>query len=277
MKIVLSSGTLYNYPLIKVSKIAKEVGYDGLEVVIGQEFHDSDGVELLQQVVEVIPVYSLHAPFYPIDGWGYPIKSLLRTVVLAHLFSIPLVNFHPPSWAYLEFSFKRWLYKIKDFQKEVGKGNVMISIENMPYITKHRIRFNPHILKSPEDMIDFINKRNLYLTFDCTHMGTAHTNFIEDFFKFYHTNRIRNIHFSDYGYGREHLFPGRGVLPLTRFLNHLKHTSYNFTLTLELVPSELPKEEPLIKQTLMDILRYLRKETVYFEEKSIRRGFISNQ
>jgi sugar phosphate isomerase/epimerase len=73
---------------------------------------------------------------------------------------------------------------------------------------------------------------------------------------------MSNIHFSDYGYGREHLLPGHGTLPLTRFLNHLRETGYDKTVTLELSPSELPEEESLIRESLAEILNYLRDETM---------------
>jgi sugar phosphate isomerase/epimerase len=169
------------------------------------------------------------------------------------------VNFHPPSWLGLEVGFWRWIYKIHDFQKEIGRENVMVAIENMPWVGKFKI--NPHILSDTRQMIDFIQERNLLMTFDCTHMGSKKANFINDFYLFYNCGRIRNIHFSDYGHGREHLVPGHGMLPLTRFLNHLRNTEYNDTLTLELSPFEFPRNEEIIRASLTEILAYLRRET----------------
>jgi sugar phosphate isomerase/epimerase len=110
-------------------------------------------------------------------------------------------------------------------------------------------------------MIHFITERNLYQTFDCTHMGSGRANFINDFYLYYATGRIRNIHFSDYGHGREHLLPGHGILPLTRFLNHLRNTGYDDSLTLELSPHEFPRDERVIVESLKEILTYLRRET----------------
>jgi len=51
------------------------------------------------------------------------------------------------------------------------------------------------------------------------------------------------------------------MLPLTRFLNHLRNTVYNDTVTLELSPHEFPKDEEIIKASLAEILEYLRRET----------------
>jgi sugar phosphate isomerase/epimerase len=92
-------------------------------------------------------------------------------------------------------------------------------------------------------------------------MGSGKTNFINDFYLYYNCGRIRNIHFSDYGHGKEHLIPGHGMLPLTRFLNHLRNTDYNATVTLELSPHEIPKDEEIMKFSLTEILAYLRAET----------------
>jgi sugar phosphate isomerase/epimerase len=109
------------------------------------------------------------------------------------------------------------------------------------------------------------------MTFDCTHMGSGKTNFINDFFLCYDSGRIRNIHFSDYGHGREHLLPGHGILPLTRFLNHLRNTEYQSTVTLELDPREFPKGEHSILESLKDMLSFLRRETA--PDVEIRRHY----
>jgi sugar phosphate isomerase/epimerase len=259
MKITLSSGTLHTFPIRKAFAMAREIGFDGVELIINQEFQRVNSSLLIEELQESIPILSIHAPFMPLDGWGTKADSLRRCVDLAAKCGIPLVNFHPPSWMGFEIGFWRWFYRIHDFQAEIGGGEIIITMENMPWVGKFRV--NPHILSVSQQMIDFVQERNLYMTFDCTHMGSGKANFINDFYMFYGTGRIRNIHFSDYGYGREHLIPGHGMLPLTRFLNHLKSTEYNDNVTLELSPHEFPKDEEIIKAGLLEILEYLRRET----------------
>ena len=259
MKISLSSGTLYTFPLRKVFTIASGLDVDGIELIINQEFQRVNTLKLIEELQESVPILSIHAPFMPLDGWGSPIDSLRHCVEVAENRGIPLVNFHPPSWMGFEVGFWRWLYKIRDFQKELGAENVIVTLENMPWVGKFKI--NPHILSDTRKFIDFIEERNLFMTFDCTHMGSGKANFINDFYLCYNSGKIRNIHFSDYGHGREHLIPGHGMLPLTRFLNHLSNTDYNDTVTLELSPHEFPKDEVIIKASLTEILEYLRRET----------------
>lgn len=259
MRMSISTGTLFTFPLRKAFQMASEAGFDGMELIINQDFQRVNSRKLLAELAEIMPILSIHAPFMPLDGWGNPMDSLKRSVELGAEIGIPLVNFHPPSWLGFEFRFWRWLYRVHDFQKDVGEGKVVLTLENMPWTG--RFKTNQYILSQTEKMIEFINERNLFQTFDCTHMGSGRANFINDFYLFYATGRIRNIHFSDYGHGREHLLPGHGILPLTRFLNHLRNTGYNETLTLELSPHEFPRDERIIVESLKEILGYLRRET----------------
>ncbi|GFO55148.1 TIM alpha/beta-barrel protein [Geomonas sp. Red276] len=259
MRISISAGTLYIFPLERVFEIAAEVGFDGVELVINQEFQKVNSRRLINKLAESIPVLSIHAPFMALDGWGNQIDSVKRCVEIAGDCGIGLVNFHPPSWLGCEIGYWRWLYKINDFQREIGGDKVALTLENMPWTGKYRI--NGYILSETQKMIDFLKERNLYLTFDCTHMGSGKANFINDFYLCYNSGRIRNIHFSDYGHGRQHLLPGHGILPLTRFLNHLRNTAYNDIVTLELSPHEFPRDEKIIVQSLKEILDYLRRET----------------
>ncbi len=260
LKISLSSGSLFTLPMRKAFELSAEAGFDGVELIINQDFQRINPVKMVRSLQEIAPINSIHAPFMPLDGWGGPIQSLFHSIELAADTGIPLVNFHPPSWLGLEIGFWRWLYRIRDFQKEIGlDGEVLVTIENMPWVGKYKM--NPNILSSTRDMITFIHEHNLYLTFDTTHMGSGKANFINDFYLFYESGRIRNIHFSDYGFGHEHLIPGRGRLPLTRFLNHLKHTDYQGCVTLEVSPHEFPKNETIILQALKELQTYMRVET----------------
>jgi sugar phosphate isomerase/epimerase len=260
MRISLSTGSLFTFPLHKVCELSSQAGFDGVELIINQDFQKVNPAKLVASLQEITTIHSIHAPFMPLDGWGGPADSLRICIELAAERSIPLVNFHPPSWMGFEVGFWRWFYSVHDFQKEIGRdGQVAVTIENMPWVGKFKI--NPHILSNTQRMIDFINEHNLFMTFDCTHMGSGKANFINDFYLCYESGRIRNIHFSDYGHGREHLLPGHGILPLTRFLNHLRSTDYQSTVTLELDPTELPKAEAVILESLKEILAFLRKET----------------
>lgn len=259
MRISLSTGTLYTLPIRRAMEIARDTGFDGVELIINQEFQRVNCRQLLSELNDILPILSIHAPFMPLDGWGSQVDSLKRCVELADYVGVPLVNFHPPSWMGFEIRFWRWMYRIHDFQKQIGTERVVVTLENMPWVGRFKV--NPNILSHTGKLIEFLQERNLFLTFDCTHMGSGKTNFINDFYQIYNSGRIRNVHFSDYGHGREHLVPGHGILPLTRFLNHLRSTGYNETITLELSPHEFPRDERIIRESLAEIREYLVRET----------------
>jgi sugar phosphate isomerase/epimerase len=270
MILSLSTGSLFTLPLQRVFELAAESGFDGVELIINQDFQRINAAKLVRSLQEIITIHSIHSPFMELDGWGGPVDSLKRSIELAAECDIPLVNFHPPSWMGFEIGFWRWFYSVHDYQKELGlNGKVTVTMENMPWVGKWKI--NPNILSNTQQLVDFIKRHNLYMTFDCTHMGSGKTNFINDFFLCYDSGRIRNIHFSDYGHGREHLLPGHGILPLTRFLNHLRNTEYQSTVTLELDPREFPKGEHSILESLKDMLSFLRRETA--PDVEIRRHY----
>ena len=259
MKILLSSGSLHTLPLEKAFHIASEAGYDGVEVIISENVGQGEGYSLLRDLKEIVPIYVLHAPFNLMLGGGDRIAALIKTVDLAKRISVPMVNFHPPKWSDLEIKFWRWMYTVRDFQRELGGGRVSIAMENMPYGGRP-LRFNPYILRKTKDMVNFIEKKNLYFTFDCTHMGTAKANFEGSFLRLYRTKRVKNIHFSDYCNKKEHLLPGHGILPLASLLEYLKESSYDEMITLEIIPQELPEDEEAIKKALREVVLHLRAE-----------------
>ncbi len=269
MKLVLSAGSLYTLPLPKIFEIARDTGFDGVEVIINQDFRFSNGIALLRDIQQIHPILSLHAPFFEIDGWGNKIDQLHRTIELALEIGIPLINFHPPSWMAFELKFWRWLKNVRDFQAEIGRGEVIVTVENMP--STGAFKSNPYFWGTTGALIQFMQEHNLFLTFDTAHMGSSKANFLGDFHLFYDSGCMRNIHFSDYGHGREHLLPGRGILPLTRFLNHLRETEYDEALTLELNPHEFPREEELIREAMAEIFVYLCQETRRGKEEGIQR------
>ena len=259
MKLILSAGSLFTLPPTLVFEMARDVGFDGMEVIINHDFAGSQNLVHLHELQNILPIASLHAPFFEIDGWGNKIDQLKRCAQLALDAGIPLINFHPPNWFLCEIKFWRWLSKIKDFQSEIGQDGILVTTENMPCMTQFKI--NPYLLSNIDKLVRFMVERNLYLTFDTAHCGSMHTAFLGDFHRFYNSGRMRNIHFSDYGNGQEHLLPGRGALPLTRFLNHLRETGYDNSLVLELSPYQFPKEPGMIKETLKEIFAYLCQET----------------
>ncbi|MBI4435835.1 MAG: sugar phosphate isomerase/epimerase [Candidatus Omnitrophica bacterium] len=257
MKILLSNGSFYHFSCEKVAQLAKASGFDGLALMITREFEGRNERELVEKCQKILPVLSIHSPFLALRHWGDPIDKIERSVELCLATGIPLLTFHPPAWLFLEVGFSVWFAGIRDFQEEVGKNRVMVSIENMSRLKRYFC--DPHLLSRTASLMHFIEKRNLYLSFDSSHMGTKKADFLEDFDRLYQTGKVKQVQYSDYRDGHEHLRPGRGVLPLDQLLRYLHEKNYSETLCIELFPEEFPKEEEAIVKILRDILREIRE------------------
>ncbi|MDD5009937.1 MAG: sugar phosphate isomerase/epimerase, partial [Syntrophorhabdaceae bacterium] len=233
MKILFSTGCLFHLPIENIFFYAKEAGFDGCDLLIDTKF-DSDGyLERVQHCLDILPVYSIHAPFMKMRTWGTKADILARTIDIARTVGAKVVNFHPPSWFAMEVQFFKWFREIKDFQKELGCDDVFLAIENMPR-SGTRLMLTSYILNDLKDLVDFGVERNLYFTFDTTHFGTFGDDIIAGFLRVFKTGRLKNIHLSDHGSHRSHLFLGKGDLPIVKFLNTVRRLGYDEMITLEL-------------------------------------------
>ncbi len=258
MIICLSSGSLYHLPIAEVFQIAREAGFEGMEVLISQGFSRKHTLEELRGLSEeVLPVKGIHTPFLRFRHWRGRISSLKKAVAWARELGAEVVTFHPPNWLNFEFRFWQWMRGVKDFQAEVGQG-VAVAIENMPLVGSE-FRLCGYFWSKTERLLKFAERKNLFLTFDTTHMGTRFVDIIPQFLNFYNTGRVRNVHFSDWSPFREHRYPGRGMLPLSRFLNLLRRLGYEGLLTVELTPRELPEDRKGIVTSLRTVAEYIKE------------------
>ena len=240
MKILFSTGCLFHLPVRDVFTIAEKAGFEGCDLVIDARYNDDRYIDKARECLEILPVYSVHAPFVKMRSWGSTYDGLARTVGIAKTLGASVVNFHPPSWYSMEMKFFKWFKKVNDFQEEFGCGECSLAIENMPLLGR-RLMLAPYVLNAYEDLITFGLERNLYFTCDTTHLGTFEGDVTAAFLKFFETKRLKNVHISDYANFKSHLFLGRGVLPLARLLNTMRRLGYQGFVTLELSPHELPK------------------------------------
>ncbi len=250
MKYIFSTGCLFHLPIEEIFLLAREAHFDGCEVVIDQHFMSDGYLDRVVACCDILPVYTLHAPFLKMKKWGTKVDELKRTIDIAHILGASVVNFHPPAWLTMEITFAKWLNSIDDFQKELDCNNIALAIENMPRAGK-RLMLESYLLNDINDLIDFGVAHNLYFTFDTTHLATFGNDIIAPFIKVLRTGRLKNIHLSDHGDHRSHLFLGRGELPIAKLLNTARRLGYDGMITYEVSPRELPRNrEWLIK--LMD-------------------------
>ena len=257
-KVLLSTGSLSHLPLKEIFVIARKTGFDGCDLVIQRHLDDEAYRETLAEAVAILPVLALHVPFERLRSWGNQVQALAKSVSLADEFDIPVVSFHPPSWFHLEIRFLRWFRKVKDFQKELGCCKACVALENMPLMGGEAKR-RPYLLNNFKDMIKFGVERNLYFTFDTTHLATFEHDAIDAFGHYAKTGRLRHVHLSDYAAERSHLFPGAGEFPLERLLDAIQEAGYDGAVSLEVAPDELPEAQDALEALLCEAASFLKK------------------
>ncbi|HEY8596979.1 MAG TPA: TIM barrel protein [Thermomicrobiales bacterium] len=244
--LALATGSLHNYGLNRVWDFALEAGFDAVEVMIDTKW-DSRQPTYLRSLVAAtgLPIAALHTPFRPLVGFGedYP-ACVRRALDLAGEVGAMSVVAHPELANGTDYS--HWL--MKHYEELSPTDGPTLAVENMPLVLVNR---KP---KYASYTIDRIAKFP-GITLDTTHFATANVDILTAFEAL--RDEVRHIHLSDFGDGREHRVPGRGVLPLDLFLLALAEAQYERVITVELVPDALEAGDD-------DEVRTRLRETVAF-------------
>lgn len=218
------------FELSAISALAAECGFDGLELVFNfRTIKDWEERKKRYFKNLEIPVISLHAPYHPSSYWGNLTSSLKKTIEIAKENNIPRLVFHPPYLSSLQPGFLNFFWRSPDFQ-ELSEGKVLLSLENLPPQTRIKL---PGFLNHPEQLRNFLQKRNLYLTFDTAHYSSYGGRLTEALTFF--DGLIKNVHLTNTAnpFSDDHLPPYRGFLGLTDFLRSLRN-ALDLFLVLEI-------------------------------------------
>lgn len=274
--IVLSTGSLYNYGLVRVFALAARTGYDGVEVIVDTRWDSRDPAYLRRLSSDYgLPIVALHSPFVAdVQGWPPdPLGRLEHTVALAKELGVPLVVAHLPFRLYglvgqLNFlgnrSFilpipwpKRETYyyflldgRLHDFESSSG---VIIALENMPAHRVLGLSINLCWFNSPEKLTRFS-----HLTLDTTHLGTWGLDPTEVYGLL--NKRVVHIHLSNFD-GRQHRSPLDGHLLLAKLLRRLAHNRYKGAISVESQPDALDaQDEAKCQAALERALAFCREQ-----------------
>jgi sugar phosphate isomerase/epimerase len=240
MRISFSTGTFYHRPLAFSLRLARALGYDGVEYVVGPDYFLS-GVEPLRQAIRAFetPVLSVHPPFHMLTtlpvtnwprrgGWAWPRTTALgrelgATLAVTH--TVFLAGPRVPRMARYQAALR--------MGREAG-GGLILTIETNQYNRRGK-RF---LLDDLRRLVDFAQEQECGVTLDTCHAGANG----EDLLECYEVVRpaLRNVHLSDVvwrsGQPRTHVLPGEGALPLRAFLGLLTADGYDGLVTLEIHP-----------------------------------------
>jgi sugar phosphate isomerase/epimerase len=279
--LALSTGSLYTYGLDRVFGLAKEAGFDGIEVLVDGRW-DTRQADYLRHLMTRygLPVVSLHSPFHliPVPGWEQdPGWRLKRTVELAEALGARVVVAHPPRgwlgvslrvtgasnkrdfWVGLPLSwfvgrpYARWLCdELETFQKGT---EVTVAVENMPCRRIGPLAFSLYQMTGLESL-----ERFRHLALDTTHLATHGLDIIRTYERL--AGRVAHVHLSNYN-GREHRLPQDGHLPLADFLCRLRRDGYEGIITLELQPDALEDgDENQVSTNLKMVVDFFQRSFV---------------
>lgn len=274
MRVSLSTGSLYIYPLRWTFGLAKRAGFDGVELVIGPEV-DWRGAAYVKKLAEEfqLPVFTVHPPLYGYRGWDDINIShapyMDRALALTQDVGADLMVLHTPrAHQYDRDRGKEFVGKIVAARGAANGHGARLGIENSAKFTK---RDDNYILRALPELREFADKHDLAMTLDTAHLGTFELDLL-DSLQFF-DGRVANVHLSDlrevphwlmnqprlHSYYRQHQFPGTGTLPLRALLRELKQRNYDGIITYELSPLAVDALTPWrVERKLKQAVQFVR-------------------
>lgn len=212
----LATTSVYPEPAEEAFRLAAELGYDGVEVMVWSDPVSRDTVALEKLVATYeVPVLSIHAPTLLLtqgvwgrDNWG----RLVRSAEHAEALGASTVVVHPP------FRWQRtYGAAFEEGIEALGEEHhVTFAVENMfPW------RVGGRDVQAYSPGWDLLNHDYRHCTLDFSHAATARQDsmvLLEEL-----GERIRHVHLGD-GTGSlkdEHLVPGDGSQPVAEVLEKL--------------------------------------------------------
>lgn len=224
----LSTASVYPESARAAFRLAKELGYDGVELMVWTDpvTQDIDKVAEFSEQYEM-PVLSVHAPCLLITQrvWSPdPWERLTRSVEAARKLGAPTVVVHPPFRWQREYA-RRFVSGVAELEADTG---VQIAVENMyPWRAAGR-----EIAAYAPDW-DPTDEPYAHVTLDLSHTATSGSDALAMAERL--GDRLTHVHLAD-GTGSprdEHLVPGRGTQPCADLLGMLARRGWSGAIVVE--------------------------------------------
>lgn len=225
----VSTSSVFPAGVEECFRLAAEIGYDGVEVMVSTSRASRDVAELAKLSRHYRqPILSLHAPtLFLLQGvWGLdPWTKIERTAQMAVDLEVPTIVAHPPfRWqgAYA----RGFVEGVARLQERYG---VEIAVENMyPW----RLGLREVMIYLPDH--DPTDEDYEHVTVDLSHAATAGDDALAMIDRL--GDRLAHLHLAD-GTGRttkdEHLPPGEGNQPCAEVLRRLANRGWRGSVLLE--------------------------------------------
>lgn len=257
----MSTSCTFPKPVESAFRIAREAGFDGIEIMVATE-QTSRSADMLTSLIDKheLPVLAIHAPvlFYTQFVWGTdPAQKLVRSAQLARDVGASTVVVHPPfRWqrGYAE----RFLDIVRRIQDDTG---IEMAVENMfPWKVSGRA------LKAYQPGIDPVAMHCDAITLDFSHAALAGADAMQ--MAMDAGDRLRHVHLCD-GQGPtedgkmfdEHLAPGQGGQPVAETLEYLADIDWQGHVVAEVNTRKSKNEAARIE---------LLRETVSFARRHLK-------
>ncbi len=221
---LLSTDTLTGYGLDLIFELAKQNGFDGIDLAIWKNF-DSWNIEYVKRLVEKygLPVKVIQT------SKDLNVKEMNQALDLAGLLGVNTITINPPSF----FNIKAYKFVVDNLEtyKKANPG-IKFSIINPEkgtiLLALPKYRFN--------SIIKIIKIYHAYLGLDISNMeeeefeGALLRN-INNYVPY-----ISTLYLSDKTkYDQSHVSPGEGVLNIPSLMRKLSHANYEGYVSLKLV------------------------------------------
>lgn len=240
MRISFSTATFYANTLPYSLRLARDAGYDGVELALGIGYQLGGPRPYLRAIRAIgVPVLSVHPPFLRLRAGGWPMavsRRMTSLTTVAHLLDAPVCVSHVPSMRARNSRRDQFFARAIHLGYESVPGNVTITLESTQYSGRP-----PLLLDDLSALVDYARDHHCGITLDTCHVGAND----DDLLAAYEVVRplLRNVHLSDARrigeHMRTHVMPGEGELPLRELLTHMARDGYDGLITMELHPREV--------------------------------------
>jgi len=250
--VTMSTSSAFPLSTAQAFELAKRLGYDGVEVMVGMDAASQD-VNALQALRDhyQLPITSIHAPCLLVTQrvWGRdPWGKLVRAQAAANTLGASTVVVHPP------FRWQRSYASefISGIERMSNETDVRFAVENMyPWKTK-----GGQVAGYLPDW-DVRNDDYPHTTLDLSHTSVSGSDPLE--FARDLGDRLVHIHLAD-GSGSnrdEHLIPGTGNQPAGELLTQLATSGFDGHVVVEISTRKSEDREADLRKSLEFARSYL--------------------
>jgi len=228
-KVALSTSSVYPETTSSAFELARRLGYDGVELMIGIDpvATDIDAVEKLRDY-HGIPVLSIHAPTLLVTQrvWGTdPWAKLERSAAAAKQLGADVVVVHPPFRWQRDYA-RNFVAGVRRLTESTG---ITFCVENMYPWRAPGGELKAYMPGWDPTELDYDD-----LTLDFSHASTSSQQSLELARTW--GDRLKHVHLTD-GSGSikdEHMVPGRGDQQAHKVLEYLAESDYSGHVVLEI-------------------------------------------